>query len=225
MSTATPTWTRVLTDCIDARLSDVHTSIPGRVESYDSSTQRASVQPLLKRGYEDEEGERQVEILPVIQDVPIVFPGSGSYADTFPISKGDIVLLVFMENSIDRWLSVGGLIDPSDDRRFALSDAVAIPGLRHSRLDPTAVSSSARVISAPEIQLGSTAAVDAAVKGTTYRTAEDALFALFAAAFAALGTDSALSGSTKTACLAVAGGMTAFNAAASAYLATRVKVQ
>jgi hypothetical protein len=46
-----------------------------------------------------------------------------------PLTRGDYVLLVFCERSIDAWLSIGGIVDPDDYRKFDLSDAVAIPGL------------------------------------------------------------------------------------------------
>ena len=55
---STPSFAAVLRQLVDARLVDVHTSLPGRVVSYDATTQRASVKPLLKRGRRDEAGER-----------------------------------------------------------------------------------------------------------------------------------------------------------------------
>jgi hypothetical protein len=140
------------------RMGDVHTSIPGRVETYDRTTQRASVQPLLQRSYRGEEGERIVETLPVIHDVPVVFPGSGDdYSDTWPISRGDIVWLQFAEASIDKWLHVGGgIVDPRDDRRFNMNDAVAFPGLRDFRhpVPAAGIHATARVIRAPLIHAG-----------------------------------------------------------------------
>jgi hypothetical protein len=126
----TPTFAEVLRVAIDARLADVHTAIPARVETYDAAKQRVSVKPLIRRGYLDEDGQRAVESLPVINEVPIVFPGAGGFRVTFPVAPGDTVLLVFSEASIDRWLPRGGDVDPADDRRFSLNDAIAIPGLR-----------------------------------------------------------------------------------------------
>lgn len=46
------------------------------------------------------------------------------------VSVGDTGLLVFCDDSLDVWLSKGGLVDPLDDRHHALSDAVFVPGLR-----------------------------------------------------------------------------------------------
>lgn len=92
---ATPTWADVINRAITARLEDVNVAIPARVESYDDSTQQVSVQPLIKRGYLDEAEERQVEQLPMITGVPVLFPGGGGFRVTFPVQAGDTVLLVF----------------------------------------------------------------------------------------------------------------------------------
>lgn len=120
----------VIRGALDARMSGVHVALPGKVTSYDATQQRVSVQPLIKRGYFDEEGERLVENLPVVPDVPVMFPGAGAYSITFPILSGTVGLLVFCDGSMDRWLADGDLVDPGDDRVHALTDAVFIPGLR-----------------------------------------------------------------------------------------------
>jgi hypothetical protein len=38
-------------------------------------------------------------------------------------------MLVFSQRSIDRWLDVGGEIDPADPRKHHLTDAIAYPGV------------------------------------------------------------------------------------------------
>lgn len=135
--TASPTLATVLRAAVKAQLSQARVALPARVESYDASTQQATVQPLIYEGYQDETGERQAERLPVVTGVPVVFPGSGGFRVTFPVAVGDTVLLVFASSSIDRWLALGGEVDPIDDRRHNISDAIAIPGL-HSFASPLA---------------------------------------------------------------------------------------
>jgi len=39
------------------------------------------------------------------------------------------VLLIFSERSLERWLSVGGVVEPGSNRKFDISDCIAIPGL------------------------------------------------------------------------------------------------
>lgn len=125
----------LLGDVVETRLEEVHTSLVGRVESYDSTTQTASVQVLTKRAHVDETGQRVVRVVPPIPRVPVMSIGGGGFRLTFPIAKGDGVLIVVSEASLDRWIARGGLVDPADDARFSIKDAIAIPGLR-SPADP-----------------------------------------------------------------------------------------
>ena len=114
----------------ESLLADLHTSLPGKIVRYDATTQKADVQPLIKERYTDESGATQVRDLPVIPSVPVQFPGAGGYRITFPIATDDTGLVVFSESSLDKWLVSGGAVDPSDDRRHDLTDAVFLPGLR-----------------------------------------------------------------------------------------------
>lgn len=127
--TKSPTWPEVISGAIDSRLNNVFTAMPGRVESFDPTTQRAAIQPLVMGAYRDEADVRLVERMPIVADVPVVFPGAGPYRLTFPVVPGSTVLLIFTSSSLDKWLAVGGEVDPGDDRRNTISDAIAIPGL------------------------------------------------------------------------------------------------
>lgn len=124
--TTTPTLHDVIKTGIDAALKDVHTAMPGVVVSYDKTTGFATVQPSLKRAYV---GGSVVD-LPRIVNVPVWQPRAkgGSAFIHMPVEKDDPVLLIFCERSIDKWKSKGGVIDPQDIRRHALSDAFALPG-------------------------------------------------------------------------------------------------
>lgn len=114
----------------DGRMLEVNTAMPGVVERYDAATGRADVSPVIKRVYVVD-GKDQAFDQPVITSVPVCFPRGGGFAMTFPLKKGDPVLLVFSQRSIDRWTDTDGKTkhDCEDDRRFDLSDAIAIPGL------------------------------------------------------------------------------------------------
>jgi hypothetical protein len=165
--TPTPSLAEVLRSALAADRSELHGAMPGRVTAYDAARRRASVQPLIRRGYLDEAGERQSELLPIVNDVPVVFLGSGGARVKFPVRPGDTVLLLFAEASLDLWLAKGGEVDPGDDRRFSLSDGIAIPGLSHVASD------AARLIefTDTEIRLGGAAALDGLLKGTAYNSA------------------------------------------------------
>lgn len=105
--------------------SRTHVCLPARVEKYDHTQQRVEVKPLLRRAYAD----GVVEPMPVVVNVPLIWPRSGGAQMTMPVAKGDTVMLVMADRSIDRWLSQGGEVTPDDRRQHDLSDAIAVPGL------------------------------------------------------------------------------------------------
>lgn len=122
---ATATLADVMSKAIKRSISNIHTVLPGMIEKYDHKTQKAQVKPLIKKKYRD----GVVESLPVIVDVPVVWPRSSNASMTFPVNKGDYVLLLFAERSIERFLASGGEQEPGDMRKYDLTDAIAIPGL------------------------------------------------------------------------------------------------
>lgn len=105
--------------------ANMHVSLPAEIIEYNFVKQKATVQPLLNKAWAD--GTETP--MPVLENVPVIFPRSGGASLTFPVTKGDTCLLVFIERSTDLWLTVGGQVTPDDDRKFDLSDAVAIMGL------------------------------------------------------------------------------------------------
>jgi len=115
----------VIENAILRAFEDVHTCMPGRIESYSFKTQKATVKPLLKKVYLDGD----VLDLPVLGNVPVIFPRTKTSGITFPINKGDKCLLIFSERSLEQWYLSGDNIEPGDRRRYDLSDAIAIPGL------------------------------------------------------------------------------------------------
>jgi|SRR3990172_333487 len=234
-TTATPTLAAVLEMAMGGKLDDLRVSLPGRVVSYDKAKQRADVQPLISDRFEDENDERKTVVLPVVNDCPVAFQGAGGYSETFPIEKGDTVLLVFCSSSIARWKVGGGMVDPGDDRHHALPDAIAYAGVRDFAHALTGVPSDAWVITTPsgkQIRLGSALAFESAIKGLTYRAAEDTFLGLVVAAFAALaaavptftGTPAQISAWTAALSALTAGATTFFGASAT-YLAQKVKVE
>lgn len=120
-----PTFIELLRGAVTRSVQDLHVALPGSIEDYDAATQKASVKPLIKVPLAD--GTSQS--LPVIPDVPVVWPRGGGALLSFPLERGDGVLLVFSERSLDEWLSQGGEVAPEDPRTHHLTDAIALPGL------------------------------------------------------------------------------------------------
>ena len=122
----------VIKTAISSALKDLHTSMPGIVDSFDPETQTASVQPAIKRRYKTETGSETIITpvnLPLCINVPVAFPRAGGYAMTFPVKQGDECLLEFCERSFDKWYEEGGVQEPAARRFHDLSDGVAILGL------------------------------------------------------------------------------------------------
>lgn len=131
----------VLENARENTAADVRSCCVARVVRWSVSKAReADVQPVHKRAYTAEDGTRTPDKQPVIPSVPVVYPGGGGLVITWPLQVGDEVLLVFSDDSLDRYLQVGGQgdIDPADDRHHHLTDAICIPGIR-SLATPTSV--------------------------------------------------------------------------------------
>lgn len=124
-----PSLAEIVRLALDSKMLDVHVALPCRVEKYDAATQTAEVVPMVRRALTNTDGETQHEDLPVLPNVPVCFPRSANFSATWPISKGDFVLVIFCSSAIGTWRATGQLSDPVDLRRHDLSQAVAIPGI------------------------------------------------------------------------------------------------
>lgn len=126
--TQIPTFAQLIKHAIESRLLDVHTALIAKVESYDAAKQQVDVAPMLKRSLETIDGEWVSEQLPVLCDVPVLFPRSGGFFISFPIQQGDFVQLLFNETDIEAWLENK---EPTivHNQRFTLQGAVALPGI------------------------------------------------------------------------------------------------
>jgi hypothetical protein len=127
--TITPDLAEVIANAIESALIDVHVALPGKVESYDSATQTANVQLQVKRMLPKTDGQYATEDLPVLENIPVQFPRTRTFAFTMPVAEGDFGLVVFSEMSIDQWRSKGDNTSPGDIGRHTLTGAVFQPGL------------------------------------------------------------------------------------------------
>lgn len=115
----------ILKQAIDYTLSQMFLQLPGIIIDFNAETKLATVQPSIKRRFLDS----QVFEMPNIINVPVVFQQSQDFSDTYPLKRGDGVLLVFSQRSLERWIDNGHNSEPGNRRKFDLSDAIAIPGL------------------------------------------------------------------------------------------------
>ena len=124
----------------------MHVAMIARVERYDAEKQVVDVQPQLKRRVQvmaderdadgesnrddNNDGDTIHETLPVIPNVPVLFPRAGGFFISFPIVRGDYVQLIFNDWPLDVWRQGD---DPGDSLELhdnhGLHGAVAIPGV------------------------------------------------------------------------------------------------
>lgn len=223
MTVATPAemFASSLRSMLDARLEDVHISLPGRIESYDRERQAVVVQPLVKRMFKDPSGELRATSYPAITDVPVEFLGGGEYALTFPVARGMTCRLDFCSASLDKFLALGGEVDPEDPRRFTLSDAVCVLGLRDFRHALKNLPADAWVVACPstsQIRLGAVDAAQKAIRGDAFKTAFDTLIDSIATAVGTIPGGGAASTAISTA-------KGVFDAAASSWLSSIVRIK
>lgn len=112
----------VLAETMEHRLRDLHTSLPGIVQSYNPELQTVEVQPSIQRVFT----ELGAINLPLCVDVPVVFPGAGGFFLTHPIEAGDECLIVFGERCIDDWFFNSEVLPPAEYRIHDMSDGFAI---------------------------------------------------------------------------------------------------
>ena len=115
---------QAVNNIITSHISDMHTALPAEIVEFNQDDCSVDVIPKAKITVST---GQQFEF-PRINGVPILFPcGSSQNASiVFPVKKGDGCLLIFSEQALDYWKNNGV---SSSEMKFALSNAIAIPGL------------------------------------------------------------------------------------------------
>lgn len=120
-----------LRSALEAHQAKMWTALPGKIIGYDAKKQRAQVQLSIKSFVKQEDGSQKAVDLPVLQDVPVQFPGGGGQSLTFPIKAGDETLIVFSSRSPDSWQQSGGEQVAVDAGMHTLSGGFAMMGFRN----------------------------------------------------------------------------------------------
>lgn len=130
-SVDTPSLAEAFRNAFDESMLEVRVALPCKVLEYDATTRTVRVTPLVGRYVRDMEGKEKAEELPVINAVPVIFPGGGGAEATFPIQPGDTGELSFHDSSLDEWKAADNQpVIARDIRSHALTDATFRPGLR-----------------------------------------------------------------------------------------------
>lgn len=131
---------------LESAQAQIWTAMPGVVTAVDPTKQTVSVQPTIQGTTEKPNGDTTNVNLPLLVDVPLMFPRAGGFALTFPVKAGDEVLVVFGCRCIDSWWQSGGVGAPAEARMHDLSDGFAI-------LAPTSQPKKLSNVSSANVQL------------------------------------------------------------------------
>ena len=186
---------------IRSEVGRVHTPLPGVVVAYDRTRQTARVQVVPRFRWRDPDTDEETwEQVPILPDVPILFPTGAGTSIVWDLTAGDSVTVLVCDRSIAEWKATGNAdTQPQTPRRWDFSDAVAIPGglAPVSALSGTALPSAAGmvVVKAGDVRLGSSAAVSgvalAPLVEANLSALEAALYAAISAGLAAAGAGAA----------------------------------
>jgi phage baseplate assembly protein gpV len=128
----------VLKAALEGWQAKLWTALPAIIVSYDASKQTCQCQPTIQALVRDQQGIATWVTLPVLVDVPVLFPGAGGFTLTFPVTAGDEVLVVFSSRCIDGWWQLGDVRPQAELRMHDLSDGFALLGTRNqTRLLPS----------------------------------------------------------------------------------------
>jgi phage baseplate assembly protein gpV len=114
---------------------ELRVAVPGIIQTFDATAQTASVQVAITDRINiyttGQNGavlmQQQEKQIPVLADVPVLFPRGGGFSITFPVVAGTACILLFQDSCIDyHWQSGGVQSTNCVARRHDLSDAVAI---------------------------------------------------------------------------------------------------
>ncbi|WP_396231112.1 Gp138 family membrane-puncturing spike protein [Acinetobacter baumannii] len=115
----------IIKDAVTEEILSLWTNLPCEVVSYDPEAVTVEVKPLIKVPVRTVDGSIEMIEIPILQDVPVMFPCAGGFTITHPINIGDECLVSFSSRNIDLWWQSGGVQNPFDTRHHDLSDGFA----------------------------------------------------------------------------------------------------
>lgn len=155
----TPTQREAIRSLIDRQDRAKQTAFVGRVKEYDRDTQTATIEPQHLEVFGPTE---DVQPLPDLDNVRVLFPGGSGGSITWDLAAGDFILVQCTKYSLDVWRQRAEVTDPGDSRKFGLSGAIAHAVLMAPDSGVTdQVQADGMVIAAPKIYLTSKDAADA----------------------------------------------------------------
>lgn len=117
--------------------SGMWTALPCIVQSFNAAAMTIVARSAIRGVVRNPQGSEYELEMPLLLDVPVIFPSGGGFTLTFPITEGDECLVVFASRCIDSWWQLSGVQGQAEFRMHDLSDGFAFVG---PRSQPRAVS-------------------------------------------------------------------------------------
>lgn len=115
-----------------AKMKNLNIALPAIIQSYDPTSKRAKVLPAIDTLFAT--GKSQAK--PPLANVPVLMPSGGGFTATFPLRKGDAVMLLVSQRGIAEFKKAYKRVLPTRTSFFSLVDAVAIPGFGGRNITP-----------------------------------------------------------------------------------------
>lgn len=109
----------------ESRIKDIHTCLPAKIESYEEDTRKAKIKIQVKLRMK----KTDPLDIPPIANVPVHFLSTQKFKFIYPLEKGDSGIVLFSEEGIGSWLKSTDVVDADSFAKFALTDAIFIPGV------------------------------------------------------------------------------------------------
>ena len=123
-----PSLETVLDERENQTLAKINCIQIGKVNSYDTQTQSATVEIQVKRRI----GNDAIISYPLLVDCPVFVLQGGRAFIEFPIEPGDYCLVLFNDRDIDTWWKTANVAEPKTRRKHSLSDGFVLVGINPS---------------------------------------------------------------------------------------------
>lgn len=119
-----------LFDTIQSHIKDfesqLYTACPAIVERYNPEECTVDVYPAILRAEIDGLTIKEA----MLDRVPLHFPATADVGMTYPLKKGDTVLLIFLQSDSENWFTkITSIVSPRTYRKHSLNDPIAIAGI------------------------------------------------------------------------------------------------
>lgn len=128
-----------LKDLLDVAKRDIFLSLNcchvATIQSYNATLQTATAQVAYKKTYYERNAltgtyDPVLVDYPLLADCPVIFPGGGGFALTFPVAAGDECLVLFNDRDINNWFAGNQGAEVDSPRAHAFADGFILVGPR-----------------------------------------------------------------------------------------------